>query len=52
MTGPGSPPIPVPARDLGALLFGPWAVAVEIASAMLIAALLGARHLARREDEG
>lgn len=42
-------PQPVPARDLGALLFGPWAVAVELASAMLIAALLGARHLARRE---
>ena len=46
---PGTTPTPVPARELGALLFGPWAVAVEVASAMLIAALLGARHLARRE---
>ncbi|MBK5928822.1 NADH-quinone oxidoreductase subunit J [Rhodobaculum claviforme] len=42
-------PVAVPAQRLGALLFGPWAVAVEVASAMLIAALLGARHLARRE---
>ena len=47
--GAGGAPQPVPARDLGVLLFGPWAVAVELASAMLIAALLGARHLARRE---
>ena len=42
-------PKPVPAQRLGVLLFGDWAVAVEVASAMLIAALLGARHLARRE---
>ena len=47
--GEAAAPQPVPARELGALLFGPWAVAVELASAMLIAALLGARHLARRE---
>lgn len=46
--GDGAPQ-PVPARALGALLFGPWALAIEAASAMLIAALLGARHLARRE---
>ena len=52
LAGPGgsdAAPQPVPARALGVLLFGPWAVAVEAASAMLIAALLGARHLARRE---
>jgi NADH-quinone oxidoreductase subunit J len=54
---PGAPaPRPVPPEALGALLFGPWAVAVEAASAILIAALLGARHLARRppprEDGG
>ncbi len=46
--GPGAP-TPVSPVALGATLFGPWAVAVEAASAMLIAALLGARHLARRE---
>ncbi len=53
LAGPGGQgdgaPLPVPARTLGMLLFGPWALAVEAASAMLIAALLGARHLARRE---
>jgi NADH-quinone oxidoreductase subunit J len=38
----------VPAREVGALLFGPWAVAVEIAGFLLLAALLGARHLGRR----
>jgi NADH-quinone oxidoreductase subunit J len=38
----------VPAREVGALLFGPWAVAVEISGFLLLAALLGARHLGRR----
>ncbi len=38
----------VPAREVGALLFGPWAVTVEIAGFLLLAALLGARHLGRR----
>ncbi|MCB6179927.1 NADH-quinone oxidoreductase subunit J [Rhodobacter sp. Har01] len=38
----------VPATELGALLFGPWALAVEIASGLLLAALMGARHLGRR----
>ena len=42
-------PVAVSAQRLGALLFGPWAVAVEVASGMLLAALLGARHLSRRE---
>jgi NADH-quinone oxidoreductase subunit J len=40
----------VPARRVGALLFGPWALAVEIASCLLLAALLGARHLGRKGD--
>ncbi|MBN2629626.1 MAG: NADH-quinone oxidoreductase subunit J [Rhodobacteraceae bacterium] len=39
----------VPVQAVGGLLFGPWAVAVEIASFLLIAALLGARHLVRRD---
>lgn len=38
----------VPAAELGALLFGPWALAVEVASGLLLAALMGARHLGRR----
>ena len=36
------------ASEVGALLFGPWAAAVEIAGFLLLAALLGARHLGRR----
>jgi NADH-quinone oxidoreductase subunit J len=44
--------VPVSARAVGALLFGPWALAVELASFLLLAALLGARHLARRPPEG
>jgi NADH-quinone oxidoreductase subunit J len=42
---------PVPVKAIGALLFGPWAIAVELASFLLLGALLTARHLARREDE-
>lgn len=38
----------VSATDLGMLLFGPWAAVVEIASGLLLAALMGARHLGRR----
>jgi NADH-quinone oxidoreductase subunit J len=48
MVAPGTP-ASVAARRVGALLFGPWAIAVEIASFLLLAALLGARHLARRQ---
>lgn len=43
--------LPVSARAVGTLLFGPWALAVELASFLLLAALLGARHLARRAQE-
>ena len=42
--------VPVPVRAIGALLFGPWAIAVELASFLLLGALLTARHLARREE--
>lgn len=42
----------VPAKALGLLLFGPWAVAVEAASFLLLAALIGARLLARRPEGG
>ena len=34
--------------SLGALLFGPWALAIDVASGLLLAALMGARHLGRR----
>ncbi|PZN96291.1 MAG: NADH-quinone oxidoreductase subunit J [Alphaproteobacteria bacterium] len=42
---------PVPVKAIGALLFGPWAIAVELASFLLLAALLTARHLARWEEK-
>lgn len=42
--------ISVPVKAIGALLFGPWAIAVELASFLLLGALLTARYLARRED--
>lgn len=48
LPGPGRPS----AEAVGALLFGPWAVAVELVSLMLLAALMGARILLRREGPG
>ena len=52
--GLGSTPVSavaVPVQAVGALLFGPWALAVELASTLLLAALLTARLLARRPPE-
>jgi NADH-quinone oxidoreductase subunit J len=34
-------------RALGLLLFGPWAVTVELVSLMLLAGVIGVRHLGR-----
>jgi len=45
--GPGTV-VEIAPRDLGLLLFGPWAVVTELASLLLLAGLLGVRHLARR----
>ena len=39
----------VPAQAVGIALFGPYALAVELAGMMLLAALVGALHLGRRE---
>jgi NADH-quinone oxidoreductase subunit J len=44
---PGTPAA-VSAKQVGALLFGPWALSIEVASFLLLAALMGARHLGRR----
>ncbi len=41
---PGAPAA-VALRELGMLLFGPWAVTVEFVSLMLLAAVIGVRHL-------
>jgi NADH-quinone oxidoreductase subunit J len=38
-------------RAVGLALFGPYALAVELASMLLLAALVGARHLGRRSLE-
>jgi NADH-quinone oxidoreductase subunit J len=38
------------ALGVGERLFGPWAIAVELASLLLLVALLGARLLLRRDD--
>jgi NADH-quinone oxidoreductase subunit J len=47
-TGPESV-IAVDARAVGLLLFGPWALVVELASILLLAGLIGVRHIGRRE---
>jgi NADH-quinone oxidoreductase subunit J len=36
-------------QAVGALLFGPWALAVELVSFLLLAGLVGVRHVGRRE---
>lgn len=38
-------------KDVGSLLFGPYLLAVELASMLLLAGLVGAYHLARPLDE-
>ncbi len=48
--GPGAelPGTPVSPRAVGVKLFGPYLLAVELASILLLAALVGAYHLGRR----
>ena len=38
----------VSAKELGVALFGPYVLAVELASMLLLAGLVGAFHLARK----
>jgi len=40
--------IPVPPKAIGISLFGPYLLAVELASILLLAALVGSFHLGRR----
>jgi NADH-quinone oxidoreductase subunit J len=42
-------PTEVTVKQVGLLLFGPWAFAVELASFLLLAGLLGVRHLGWRQ---
>ena len=41
----------VPPRAVGLSLYGPYAIGVELASTLLLAALIGARHLGQRQRE-
>ncbi len=52
-SGPGTPGArAVDPKQVGAALFGPYAVGVELASVLLLAAVAGAYHLGRREENG
>jgi NADH-quinone oxidoreductase subunit J len=39
-------------RQVGALLFGPYLLGVELASMLLLAGLVGAYHLGRTDRQG
>ena len=41
----------VPPRQVGIALFGPYALGVELATMLLLAGLVGAYHLGRRNDD-
>ncbi len=41
----------VPAHQVGLALFGPYILAVELASMLLLAGLVGAYHLGHRDDD-
>lgn len=41
-------PVEIGAREVGIVLFGPYVLAVELASILLLAGLVGAYHLARK----
>ncbi|WP_374332222.1 NADH-quinone oxidoreductase subunit J [Aestuariivirga sp.] len=50
LVGAGTPgTVTVTVQQLGTMLFGPWSIAVEAAGFLLMAALLGARRLSRRD---
>ena len=38
-------------RELGVVLLGPYVLGVELASMLLLAGLVGAYHLGRREED-
>ncbi|MFT7654412.1 MAG: NADH-quinone oxidoreductase subunit J [Limisphaerales bacterium] len=47
-TGISTSGTPVPPKAVGLALYGPYLLAVELASVLLLAALVGAYHLGRR----
>ncbi|MFM2163330.1 MAG: hypothetical protein RLZZ383_2842 [Pseudomonadota bacterium] len=48
LPAPGGPSLPVDARMTGLAMYGPYAVAAELASFLLLAGLAGAFHIGRR----
>jgi NADH-quinone oxidoreductase subunit J len=44
---PGNP-VPVSPQAVGLLLFGPWVLAVQLATFLMLTALIGVRHIARK----
>jgi NADH-quinone oxidoreductase subunit J len=42
--------VPISPKQVGIALFGPYALGVELASMLLLAGLVGAHHLGRREQ--
>lgn len=50
--GPGAGPPPARTEDLGAKLLGAYAFPFEAVSVLLLAAMVGATYLARREADG
>ncbi len=49
---PPTPPQPIEPMQVGLALFGPYLLGVELASMLLLAGLVGAYHLGRRERVG
>ncbi|MBN1866941.1 NADH-quinone oxidoreductase subunit J [Candidatus Sumerlaeota bacterium] len=47
----GAPAEAIGPKAVGMALFGPYAIAVEMASLLLLAGLIGAFHLGRRDEE-
>ncbi len=52
LRAPGGGPAQVSPAEVGAALFGPYLLAVELASFLLLVGLVGAFHLGRPEPEG
>jgi len=52
LRAPGGGPAQVAPAEVGAALFGPYLLAVELASFLLLVGLVGAFHLGRPEPKG
>ena len=50
--GDAAPGGVIPPREVGKVLLGPYLLGVELASMLLLAGLIGAYHLGRREEKG